>query len=169
MWRTSKWLVLALGVVVTSGCDPELTEEGRAGCEMETEQQARHGPQMLPGRDCGTCHHAFTAAGTVFTSSDSSCGSGVASVHVELLKADGNVQLTLETNAAGNFFTKQKFSTPYRARVTLPDGTTLEMREPQTNGDCAHCHRVPARDRALGRIGARAAEAPGAAGASAQR
>jgi hypothetical protein len=41
---------------------------------------------------------------------------------------------------------------PYRARVVRADGGVVEMRTPQTNGDCNACHTVSGLNSAPGRI-----------------
>ncbi|MHB1845292.1 MAG: hypothetical protein ACYCWW_10715 [Deltaproteobacteria bacterium] len=71
-------------------------------------------PIMDPGTDCIVCHSAsgnasfrpWTVAGTVYGSPDAGAGAGLAGVSVLLTDVNG-VKLTLQSNAAGNFYTAQ--------------------------------------------------------------
>lgn len=143
---------LSLGLAGCGDDDYTLSTEGRAGCETAGRAEAREGPMMLPGSACRTCHH-FTAAGTVFPLPTSACnGGGLAGVTVEISSVSGEVAATLTTNAVGNFYTDLPLPSPYRARVIAPDGTTRAMAASQTEGSCAHCHRIPAAEGAPGRL-----------------
>jgi hypothetical protein len=146
--------VIAMGLVLGAmGCTTlPLTSEGRAGCATTVTGVSSGNARMLPGAACLTCHH-FTAAGTVFPSATASCElGGVPGVRVEILDSTGHAAITMVTNEAGNFYTYDPLPSPFTARVTAPDGTVQSMRTPQTNGSCAHCHRVPPVEAAPGRI-----------------
>jgi hypothetical protein len=133
-------------------CDPNLTFEAKAGCGEATPAEASHGALMLPGRECKSCHRGFTAAGTVFDSLSAACNTGVAEATVEILDMDGNAALTLTTNAAGNFYTKARLPSPFRARVRGPDGAMQEMQGSTSDGNCSRCHRQPPVEKAPGRL-----------------
>lgn len=136
----------------TSGCDPSLTIEAQAGCSDATKAEERHGPEMLPGRECNSCHRGYTAAGTVFDTLNAACNTGVAGATVEILDMDGDTKLTLTTNAVGNFYTKAKLPTPFLARVTAPDGRSQKKDKAISDGNCSRCHRqIPVED-AKGRL-----------------
>jgi hypothetical protein len=136
----------------TSGCDPSLTFEAKAGCGEASNEESRHGPEMLPGRECKSCHRGYTASGTVFDTRDAACNTGVAGVTVEILDMPGNTQISLTTNAVGNFYTKAKLPTPFRARITAPDGRSQEMLGAMGDGNCSRCHRQPPVEDAKGRL-----------------
>ena len=145
----------------TAGCDPTLTFEAKAGCGEATAEESAEGPEMLPGRECNSCHRGFTAAGTIFNTLAASCNSGVAGATVEILDMDGNTAFTLTTNAVGSFYTKRKLPAPYTARVIGPDGQmqlghTVDPQDPDTkpisDGNCSRCHRIPPVEKATGRL-----------------
>lgn len=141
------------------GVDPA-SANAVAGCEAATSDQLAAGATMLPGRACMNCHkaggqaaeHVFTVAGTVFSSATGNCNSGgVAGATVEILKADGSVQLTLTTNAVGNFYSHDPVMLPLKARVKQ-GAKVQEMSNPMSNGNCAQCHAKPGLSGAAGRI-----------------
>src|SRR5579872_3985386 len=87
--RTCLAVGLLLGCTLSApGCGPPngalVTDAARAGCEMETDVETATNANMLPGRDCGYCHHAggqatnspWTVSGTVYGSPNSPCNSG---------------------------------------------------------------------------------------------
>jgi len=140
-------------VSLLAGCQSyPLTEEGRAGCDTTVTSVSSGSPTMLPGAACMTCHSAFTAAGTVFSTPTSDCSLGASGVRVEILDSTGRTAITMVTNSSGNFYTQERLPSPYRARVTATDGTSQTMTIMQTNGSCAHCHRLPPTSAAPGRI-----------------
>lgn len=145
---------MAWALAALAGCeDFAVTEEGRAGCADVPASVSEGEATMLPGSACMTCHRAFTAAGTVFARAASACdGARASGARVELLDRAGRVAVTMTTNAAGNFYTRQAIPSPYTARVTAADGTTRTMSTPQTNGSCAHCHRLPSVEGTTGRV-----------------
>ena len=140
-------------VILLTGCRTyPLTAEGRAGCDTSATAVSDGDPTMLPGSACTTCHSAFTAAGTVFSTPSSGCSAGASGVRVEILDSTGRTAITMITNSAGNFYTQERLPSPYRARVTATDGTSQTMSVAQTSGSCAHCHRLPPANAATGRI-----------------
>jgi hypothetical protein len=124
------------------------------------------GPLMLPGENCLECHGGtalpgepatiaaprtappWTVAGTVFATEDG--GGGVAGARVHLRDAVGTT-LTLESNAAGNFYTDALLVFPLRASVEFA-GLVHEMEPDVAYGGCNACHRVPPRQDAPGRV-----------------
>ena len=141
------------------GVDP-VAANAVAGCEAATSEQLAEGATMLPGRACINCHktggqaaeHLFSVAGTVYASATGNCNTGgISGATVEILKMDGSVQLTLTTNAVGNFYSHDPVTLPLKARVKM--GTkVLEMSGAQASGNCAQCHAKPGLSGAPGRI-----------------
>ncbi len=172
-------LVLGGGLAVTSCGPPDgaaVTEQARAGCEMETQQNIQTNQNMLPGRNCGFCHHSggqatnspWTVSGTVFASKDSPCNpGGLAGVVVEVQDDKGVPQDngTLITNSTGNFWSAARYTTPLLIRVYQPDPANANnpplkelkmltpvggMGGPRVN--CADCHSFPGLQGAPGRV-----------------
>jgi hypothetical protein len=126
------------------------------------------GPLMRPGENCLECHGGtllpeepptvadpreappWTVAGTVFQTEDAPATDGVLGARVHLTDADGQT-LTLETNAAGNFYTDAPLRFPLRASVEH-SGVTREMEPDVPYGGCNSCHRLPPRQDAPGRV-----------------
>jgi hypothetical protein len=142
------------------GVDP-VAANAVAGCEAASAASLMTGATMLPGRACQNCHktggqaaeRVFTVAGTVFAGFGDACDKGgVSGATVEILNASGSVQLTLTTNAVGNFYSESAVTLPLRARVKLAGKTTQEMSTPQQSGNCASCHAKPGISGAPGRI-----------------
>ncbi len=130
---------------------------------------------MNPGFACRSCHlgqnfqgqnpggdkepsKAFFFMGTAYTApheADLCAADSVPSdAVVEILGADGGVQLALAINAAGNFrsqSTTAGFPVPYTARVRA-GGKTNAMAGAQTEGDCNTCHTTAGLNGAPGRI-----------------
>ncbi len=115
---------------------------------------------MHPGGTCIACHSTddgpkYTIAGTVFpgvselTDCNGTNGAGILSVVVT--DADGKV-LTLPVNDVGNFFTTEPVTVPFRSKVVSASGKENVMGDPQTIGDCNHCHAAVGRNGAPGRI-----------------
>lgn len=142
-------------VVPPTGADGEACSTGQWWVEGDQESSLMH-----PGGDCISCHTRegegprFAVAGSVSGAVDDEddCR-GVPEVQVELLDPDGQVFLTLQSNAAGNFFSSAALTgnTPFTARVTY-QGRTREMSTPQTNGACMSCHTAEGTEGAPGRI-----------------
>jgi hypothetical protein len=105
------------------------------------------GPLMDPGSNCMECHGrggadpAWTAAGTVFPSPSAPTGDGVEGVRVHLFDANGR-SVTLRTNRAGNFYTRERLAFPLQ--VTLEgSGFFRAMPHLAPNGECNACHAFP--------------------------
>ncbi len=112
--------------------------------------------EMAPGQDCIACHTQgegprYTIAGTVFKDPNepNDCG-GVSAVQVVITDADGGI-ITLNTNAAGNFYTRANLVLPYTAKL-LQNGNLRVMAAPQTVGACNSCHTQQGANGAPGRI-----------------
>ena len=136
----------------TSSCGPSLSLEAKAGCDEPNASESRNGPEMLPGRECKSCHRGYTAAGTVFATLNATCNTGVENATIEFLDMDDNVTLTLTSNRVGNFFTKARLPSPFRVRVTGPDGESATKKNPIDDGNCSRCHRLPGVEDARGRL-----------------
>lgn len=114
-----------------------------AGCAIPSE-----GPMMHPGRDCLECHSAgggaepaWTVAGTVYARPDDPPAAGVRGVRVHLADASGRT-LVLRTNAAGNFYTRERLQFPLATWIEK-DGVVRAMPEPVPHGGCNGCHALP--------------------------
>jgi hypothetical protein len=93
------------------------------------------------GRDCLGCHN-FGVAGTVYRAGT---GTPYGGATVRLVSAAGaaeQVDLTLTTDASGNFFTNQRlsFGAGLSALVTGTSGARRAMGTPATSGRCNGCH-----------------------------
>jgi cytochrome c553 len=130
-----------------------------AGCEEPSAAALVPGPEMLPGRVCQECHtkdgealSTFTASGTVYGTREGQCGDqGLEGVTVDILDEEGNVQVTLTTNKAGNFYTSQAIALPMRAKLTLGDKTAV-MGSTMAVAACAACHQAEPESGAPGRL-----------------
>jgi hypothetical protein len=75
---------------------------------------------------------------------------------VELIAANGNAALSRPVRSpSGNHFsgsTAAGLALPYRARIKNARGQTLQMRTPQTSGDCNALHPEQGTSGAAGRI-----------------
>lgn len=132
------------GLTLLLGCfgpsDGATIEESQFGFAV--------GPDMLPGENCLRCHSkgsqystapVWTAAGTVFERADSDVG--VAGAEVHLTDATGQ-ELTLTTNAVGNFYTAQALTFPLRATLTH-ESFAADMPIDVPAGSCNACHSHP--------------------------
>ncbi len=72
-------------------------------------------PTMNPGDDCLSCHHSdgglasgrpWTLAGTVYPAANALADGGLGGAKILVTDVNGN-QLTLSSNAAGNFYTAE--------------------------------------------------------------
>jgi mono/diheme cytochrome c family protein len=172
-------IVLASGLVLASGCldvqqgvvelDPSCASGVRwsglhgPGGSGETDFEAAHqgAPEMHPGGLCIDCHAAaggpsFVVAGTVFpklTEPTNCYGSPNVSVHLKDARGERYV---LTTNAAGNFFLRQRdargFRFPFNAEIRYGDGRVSRMFPEQDNGQCNSCHTPTGKNDAPGRI-----------------
>jgi hypothetical protein len=107
------------------------------------------GPMMRPGEDCKSCH-GFTAAGTVFDTPQARVDDGVKGARIHLTGADGRT-VTVRSNEAGNFYTKERLALPLRVRVEK-GGRSEEMDIPAPDGRCNRCHTLPPLEDAPGRV-----------------
>jgi hypothetical protein len=106
--------------------------------------EGEEGPEMKPGAACLSCHRsggkaseeAFTAAGTVYT--DASGASGLNGATVTIIGSD-NQQVTLSSNAVGNFYTRQNITMPYTV-VVSNDTSSATMMSAVSSGNCNDCH-----------------------------
>lgn len=114
------------------------------------------GPLMTPGQDCLTCHSesggagTFTVAGTVYDRFDARADHGLAGAEVVITDANGK-QLSLATNAAGNFYSDERLTFPIAAEVRRGDSVRRMGVRPQ-NGACSSCHNRPPTGGAEGRV-----------------
>lgn len=125
---------------------------------LGTSCAGREDPNALrnQGEDCLSCHKAggkaprslFTVSGTVFRSaSGEPREDGAAGVAVLLADAAGR-QVTLTSNAAGNFWSKEDLRFPVRVTLTLPPdkvapGGGAQRQGPADacrHGNCNQCH-----------------------------
>jgi hypothetical protein len=91
---------------------------------------------MDPGRDCTSCHHKFTAAGTVYGSGAG--GTGVDGAIVTITGSGEGQSVTLTTNSAGNFYTSSALTPPLT--VELEYATTTATMSDAPDGGCNGCH-----------------------------
>ncbi|MGE0546245.1 MAG: hypothetical protein AB7O24_30815 [Kofleriaceae bacterium] len=122
------------------------------------------GPDMNPGRACRKCHlnaapdRAFYFMGTVYPTlhEQDRCHSNVPTgTRVEILDVNGQVALTMQVRAKGNFFSDSvdtQVPLPFTARVVGHNGTVKQRNTPQMNGDCNSCHTEQGMFGAPGRI-----------------
>ena len=106
---------------------------------------------MQPGRPCRACHQldapqvAYFFAGTAFPAfhEQDLCNSPPPpGARVEILDDAGQVTLTLNPDAVGNFESLNTLAgvpVPYTARL-IANGLARAMTTPQTSGDCNGCH-----------------------------
>ncbi len=130
-------------------------------CTSGVYRTSNEGSQsMRPGNPCITCHAqsggeapSFSIAGTVYpTAHEPNDCVGVGSgVQVVIMDQNGNTQLTLTTNSAGNFQSEASISKPYRAKVVY-NGKERAMSATQTDGNCNSCHTESGANGAPGRI-----------------
>jgi hypothetical protein len=142
------------------GCIPDARCQLLANCSTHSlwtlGNQAS--PVMTPGRECVACHVAtsgeptliYTVAGTVMGAlHDPDDCNGIGSVEVNLAGNGGN--LTLITNAAGNFFTRTAITPPYVPTLNLAGRRTTGGMHNDT-GNCGTCHTVDGTQGAVGRL-----------------
>lgn len=115
------------------------------------------GPLMTPGQDCqrSGCHgegggaKRFFVAGTIFPSVASVSDEGLEGATVLVVDAE-NHQLSLPTNAAGNFYAREDVVFPLVVSVQY-GAVTRHMEPAVMEGGCNRCHGVPPREGAEGR------------------
>jgi hypothetical protein len=112
--------------------------------------------RMHPGAACIDCHDSnfgpsLSFAGTVYPSAHEpdDCN-GASGIQVVITDADG-IPHTLNTNAAGNFYSTSNYSLPFTAKV-VSGGAERAMIAPQMTGDCNSCHTQDGTMDAPGRI-----------------
>lgn len=124
-----------------------------AACVPGPERGDDGSPTMRPGEDCLACHsqgeEVFTAAGTVFSAPGDAASAGVSGVTVLITDALGK-QVALETNSAGNFFTREPLSFPISAELHR-GSSVAKMSGKVASGSCASCHASPPQNGAPGR------------------
>jgi hypothetical protein len=109
-----------------------------------------NGPLMTPGEDCHGCHGDFTVSGTVFKSPDALPQFGLGGASVLVDDAAGR-SLSLTTNSAGNFYTREDLTFPLTVSVQL--GENVRRMAPLVDQPgCNNCHDVPPIGSATGRI-----------------
>ncbi len=132
-----------------------------------------NGPTMRPGDDCLRCHggsastaqvrgeeggegeddaRAWSLAGTVYPSVNSSASAGIEGVDVEVTDAAG-FSFVLQSNVVGNFYSAEKVAFPLRVCVGR-NGARRCMESLAQNGACNSCHALPPFEEASGRIAA---------------
>ncbi len=114
------------------------------------EDDDKNNALMAPGQNCQACHAPFTVAGTVFGTASADTGTGLAGISVILTDAN-QVDTTLTTNAAGNFFTSAALALPLKKTAVVRNGQRTEMGA-APEGACNHCHALPPSGGAPGRI-----------------
>ena len=109
------------------------------GCGGGDDGEGGSHAQMSPGENCmrSGCHSNFSVAGTVLPSANSPASAGIAGVSV-VVTDNNNVQITLTSNAAGNFYSSQRLALPLQSVTMLRNGTRTVMSSP--DGACAACH-----------------------------
>lgn len=116
-------------------------------------------PLMNPGEACNTCHQQmggpnYRAGGTVYSAlhEPNDCNGKAPPPPLQVIVTDANGnKVTMNVNAAGNFYTRTRIRTPFKAMVT--DGTnTRAMVGSVTSGDCNSCHTQQGAQGAPGRI-----------------
>jgi hypothetical protein len=114
-------------------------------------------PVMNPGDDCLSCHvqgglasgRPWTLAGTVFPAVDASPDAGLAQAQILVTDANGK-QLTLLSNAAGNFYTAEPLADLVDIEIQKGDRRMIMQTSVvgggalQLVGSCNSCHLVSA-------------------------
>lgn len=115
-----------------------------------------NGPAMRPGEDCLACHSnstslggalpggerahhaspAWSVAGTVFTSGNSTAG--YEGAEVQITDANG-WSFSLRSNEAGNFYSAESPTFPLHVCINA-NGTTSCQQSALTSGACNSCH-----------------------------
>ena len=119
-------------------------------------------PLMHPGAACNACHQAkggpnLRIAGTVFPTlhEPNDCIGSAPPPQLTVTVTDSRKPvprtITMQVNASGNFFTRERFTPPLKAAVS--DGAkTRAMVGTVSSGDCNSCHTVAGLNGAPGRI-----------------
>ena len=118
------------------------------------------GPEMRAGENCLDCHgsgtgleqgRAWSVAGTVFDSFSSGPDEGVGGAEVRLTDNNGS-EVSLTSNAAGNFYTAEPLSFPLQRACVERNGEVFCMRREVPDGSCNRCHNIPPMWAAPGRV-----------------
>jgi len=167
------------GVSAVPACNNPAEGDGGAG-PFDVVAGWSGSPTMNPGTDCMSCHSAtqsldclqppcrasykpWTVAGTIYGDPNADPEAGVPNVQVLIVDSAGK-QLTLVSNAAGNFYTQEPLTFPLASLMiqstdqrmvmdlhpdfslpTNPDGT-------EAIGSCNLCHTDPPAFNSPGRI-----------------
>jgi hypothetical protein len=116
-------------------------------------------PLMTPGQDCmrAGCHapsgggaHPFSIAGTVYAGVSLPDENGVEGADVHVVDATGHTS-DLQTNAAGNFYSRDDLNYPLTVSVQL-GSSTRHMEPSVSDGGCNRCHGFPPSEGAEGRV-----------------
>ncbi len=161
-----------LGCGQPNGADLNAVPQAKAGCEDITDALTATTVDMMPGRDCGACHHAggqatnspWTVSGTIFAKPDSPCNTGgLANWVVQIKDSKGNTQ-QLTTSTTGNFYTTTHFIDPLsismwdsKAPSQVYQMQTLVGLDPNNPTksvlvNCNGCHQRPPQQGAPGRV-----------------
>jgi hypothetical protein len=113
------------------------------------------------GEECVSCHRTgakaaswpFTAGGTIYTTASEPPTPGLGAVRIVLTDASGKV-VHLESNRAGNFFTKEAIAFPVAVEVQREgsDRKASVRGGPCNTGGCNGCHTLPPKGGAPGRL-----------------
>ncbi len=110
-----------------------------AACGSGAGEDHQGSATMRPGEDCVSCHHGFTAAGTIYGASDAASGAGVSGASVTIDGQSASVVLT--TNSVGSFYTTQAFGFPATVTVSAPGQAARSMGlEGSAYAGCGSCH-----------------------------
>lgn len=122
--------------------------------------QPHESPIMEPGEDCVSCHFdtklQWTVAGTVYGQPLAEAHEGVEGARIHLTDAEGR-ELTLRSNSAGNFYSREELKFPLRVEVER-DGVRVGMERDAPHGSCNLCHSLTPLDGAPGRVTAPSGE-----------
>lgn len=150
----------ALALILASCAPaPDGAQEPRCTSGVTWDRGNERSPLMHPGAPCLDCHSrlhgpSFYVAGTIYPSlhEPDDCRGVDTAPLVQLTDASGTT-LTLNANAAGNFYLKMRdpFVPPYTARITY-QGRMREMATLQQSGDCNLCHTADGANGSPGRI-----------------
>jgi hypothetical protein len=162
---------LGLLALVACGQNPQTGDGGDTPLDVVAGWSGS--PTMNPGLDCLSCHSAgsnppffandrpWTIAGTVYASPDALADAGQPNVQILVTDANGQ-QLTLVSNAAGNFYTAEAVAFPlqslmvqnktHRMQMDLASPYTPIPGFPSLTGDCNSCHTQPSTFQAPGRL-----------------
>lgn len=121
--RLALWLATA---TLLSACGGGDDDEGNA--------------LMRPGENCVSCHANFSVAGTVYPSRTAAANTGLAGVTVVVVDANGQ-QVTMASNAAGNFYTTAVLAQPLQSTYVVRNGLRSDMGgQPSAGCASAGCH-----------------------------